>query len=118
MADHQDFQNMNEQQIFTEIGRALLGETLGTTRLNDAEAEEAGRAWFKSVLPIIRERICGNEQIRKQLMSPEAQLRNAALAVVLDTLLRGLFKDIQVAAISQAVLCYGLHVLCGAEQAR
>jgi hypothetical protein len=118
MVDQQDFQNMNEKEIFAEIGRTLLGETLGTTRLNEGEAEEAGRAWFKSVLPIIRERICGNEQIRKLIMSPEAQLRNVAAAVVLDTLLRGLFKDIQVAAISQAVLCYGLHVLCGVEPIR
>lgn len=115
MVDQRDFQDMSEPQLFAEIGRALLGKTLGTTRLSEAEAEEAGRAWFRSVLPILKERICGSEQIRKELTSPKSQLRNSAVVVVLDTLLSGLFHGVPVTSISQAVLCYGLSVLCPAE---
>ena len=103
---------MTEDEVFAEIGRALLADTFGTTKLSDAEASVAGRAWFASVLPAIRERVCGNPAVERALLTPGAAARNAALTAALDAALAGLFQGIPVTTIVHAVILYGIHTLC------
>jgi hypothetical protein len=105
-------EEVSKQKAYRELGKALLGDTFGATRLSDAEAEESGLAWLKSVLPILRERICNNAEIHRLFRSEGALLRNSVLTTVLDTTLNGLFGGIPVTTISQAVIAYGLHELC------
>jgi hypothetical protein len=103
---------VSEDDVFAEIGRALLSDTFGTTKLSDAEASTAGRAWFATVLPVLRGRVCGNAAVEKALLTEGAAARNTALTAALDTALAGLFHGIPVTTIANAVILYGVHTLC------
>jgi hypothetical protein len=110
---------MTEDEIFAEIGRTLLSDQFGAVRLSDTEAARAGRSWFQSVLPSIRERICGKPALEAHLTGNVAAARNAALLAILDTLLSGMFAGFPVATISHAVVIYGIHKVCeGAADAK
>jgi hypothetical protein len=113
MAENEELQNLTEEKAFRDLGRALLAGTFGASRLTDSEAEESGRAWYKSVLPVLKERICGNEAITKLLRTEDATLRNAVLVAAVDAALQGVFASIPITTITHAVVVYGLHRLCG-----
>ena len=113
MTENQDLQNLTEEKAFRDLGRALLAGTLGASRLTDSDAEESGRAWYETVLPILKERICGNETITKLLRTEEATLRNAVVVAAVDAALQGIFAGIPITTITNAVVVYGLHRLCG-----
>jgi hypothetical protein len=107
-----DLNELTEERAFQALGRALLSETVGASRLSGADAEESGRAWFGSVLPVLRQHICQNAKVQEVLMSESAMLRNAAIVATLDAALDRVFSGIPVTTISHAVIVYGIHELC------
>lgn len=110
--EHERLKNVTEQQLFAEIGHALLRGTLGSTQLTPEEEAEAGRSWFESVLPSIRSRICGNKQIDDLLLSPAAQSRNTAIIAAIECSISGLFNGVPVITVAHAIVCYGIIKIC------
>ena len=102
----------NEDEIFAEIGRSLLGAQFGSVRLSNSEAARAGRSWFQSVLPTIRAHICGNPKIKAQIDGSAAAARNTALVAILDAALSGVFAGVPVTTISLAIAMYGYYKIC------
>jgi hypothetical protein len=117
-AEHDRLMAMTEDEVFAEIGSAILDEEFGAVRPSRDEAARAGRSWFKSVLPSIQKRICGDAVIKAHLTGDTAAARNTALLAILDTYLVGMFAGFPVATISHAVVLYGVHKICGGEDAR
>jgi hypothetical protein len=113
MTEDKKLQSLTEEEAFRDLGRALLAGTFGASRLTDPEAEESGRAWYKSVRPVLAERLCNNETITQSLRTENATLRNAVIVAAVDAALQGAFAGIPITTITHAVVVYGLHKLCG-----
>jgi hypothetical protein len=114
-SEHDRLMAMTEDEVFAEIGSALLDEQFGAVRPSRDEAARAGRSWFISVLPSIRKRICGDPVIKAHLMGDTAAARNTAVLAILDTYLAGMFSGFPMATISHAIVLYGVHKICGGE---
>jgi hypothetical protein len=107
---------MNESQIFEELGRLLLADSPGSRSLSPAENESAGRGWFESVKSVLSKHICENQVLMGQLFRDGPALRNAVTVALLDTALHSLVLPVPIAAVSHAILCYGIQSLCAEEK--
>lgn len=107
---------MSDDDLFAEIGAALIVDELGGKRITPQELVKVGRAWFHSVLPTIRQTICGHAQLNALLLPEGAnEDRNEAIVLLIDSLLVVKFTAVPVLALSYAVTRYGVKRLCAGQ---
>lgn len=101
---------MDDDELFEELGRSLLGEGSGMGEQDDEHYALFGRKWFKDKLPELRERLCGNKAVKTTAKTSAA----VDLATVGDAL-ASMFGHPTFSIVAVLVMRTGLHKLCAGE---
>ena len=113
--EHERLTKLTERQLFAEIGRVLLQESLGSTELIPEEETEAGKSWFEHLIPALRRQICNNDEISALFVSPTASARNTAIIGLIESQISHICAGVPVLTVAHATVCYSIHKLCNSD---
>lgn len=99
-------------ELDLEIGRALLGDALGSKKVSDRELRSTARRWFEANLANFKVAVCSNEIVQSQLIGKANKTRNELFAAVADALMKIGGIAVPLATLSAKLVHYGLEKLC------
>jgi hypothetical protein len=104
---------MDADELDLLIGEAVLRDSMFSKPLSDEEVRAAGREYFQSLLPALRERLCRNSVVAA-VFSEGTKDRNTLITELAEQLF-GIELPLALAA---RVLYFGFERLCPREPTR
>ncbi|MFL1379113.1 MULTISPECIES: hypothetical protein [unclassified Nocardiopsis] len=106
------FEAMDEEELFEELGRILLGSGPGLTPEDDSEAAEYGRRWFRAHYARIQRSVCRHPRVRAVVSDSPADAF-IDVTTITGILSGGLVSDpTQAALLAVLITRLGLSTFC------
>ena len=102
---------MENQDLYIQIGRALMEDSLGASHFDDEELENIGRRWYSQKLQKLRKLICENENTIAYIQENKNNKRMQVVAALADLIL-GVVGVVPPTTVSLLIINQGLDELC------
>ncbi len=102
--------DLTEDDLLLVIGDRLLAGSLGSKEASDTEKRQAAARWLDGYLAGMRQRICGNETLRRQCGKPVGD-RNDLFALLFDIVFTHTL-GVPAGALTSLILKVGLPKIC------
>lgn len=99
---------LEEQQLFDELGRDLAATTFGAGEL---PSEDVGRSWFAAHLDTLRSKVCGSNIAEVYRQNP-AKWDNVMLIAAISDLVAGAITGVSPVTVAALIVKKGIEKLC------
>ena len=112
ISDYDTLEAKNNDELFEEIGGAILGDSKGILKRTAAELVAHGRKWLDDSKALLCSLICSNENVRQALR--EGKLIRELVLIIIDVLEHHTLaiSPVPPAAAGMLFVRYSYHKLC------